>query len=228
MNLISNRSVPVHTNTSSVAKADSSWNKRRVEPACLGPKADQSSRSYRSVGLQLCAQRVSGVTAGEWGHSGWVGSQRVSGVTVDGLQALYCFRPEVGLEVWDRSANQPAGSVGDLGQSCLVLFFEAAEVTEAVECHHRLHRGPVKQLQQRGADAGRLTVISGRYCTSNSIYIDILPNLAPLLRYTHTHTHTHTHTQTHPHTRARTHAHTHTHTNIHTRTHTLPVPHTQN
>ena len=55
------------------------------------------------MGLQLCAQRV-------------------SGVTVDGLQALYCFRLEVGLEVWDRSANQPAGSLGDLGQSSLVLF----------------------------------------------------------------------------------------------------------
>ena len=62
-------------------------------------------------------------------------------------------------------------SVGDLGQSCLVPFFEAAELTEAVECHHRLHCGPVKQLQQRGADAKRLTVISGRYCTSNSIYL---------------------------------------------------------
>ena len=100
-----------------------------MELACLGPKADQSSRSCRSVGLQLCAQRV-------------------SGVTVDGLQALYCFRPEVCLEVWDRSDNQPAGSLGDLGQSSLVLFFKAAEVTEAVECHHRLHCGLVKQLQQ--------------------------------------------------------------------------------
>ena len=46
------------------------------------------------------------------------------------------------LEVRDRSANEPAssagdlGSVGDLGQPCLVLFFEAAEVTGAVECHH--------------------------------------------------------------------------------------------
>jgi len=42
----------------------------------------------------------------------------------------------------DRSANEPASSVGDLGsvddlgQPCLVLFFEAAEVTGAVECHH--------------------------------------------------------------------------------------------
>ena len=88
---------------------------------------------------------------------------------MDGLQALYCFRLEVGLEVWDRCSSQTAGSVGDLGQSCIVLFFEAAEVTEAVECHHRLHCGPVKQLQQRGADAERLPVISGRYCTSNSI-----------------------------------------------------------
>ena len=123
-----------------------------MEPACLGPKADQSSRSCRRVGLQLCAQRV-------------------SGVTMDGLQALYCFCLKVGLDVWDRSANQPAGSLGDLGQSSHVLFFEAAEVTEAVECHHRLHCGPVKQLQQRGADAKRLTVISGRYCTSNSIYL---------------------------------------------------------
>ena len=144
---------------------------------------------------------------------------------MDGLQALYCFRPEVGLEVWDRSANQPAGSVGDLGQSCLVLFFEAAEVTEAVECHHRLHRGPVKQLQQRGADAGRLTVISGRYCTSNSIYIDILPNLAPLLRYTHTHTHTHTNAPTHARAHTRTHTHTHKHT--HTHTHTTSATHTK-
>ena len=56
------------------------------------------------------------------------------------------------LEVLDRSANQPAGSLGDLGQPCLVLFFEAAEVTEAVKCHHRLHCGPVKQFQQLGAD----------------------------------------------------------------------------
>ena len=82
--------------------------------------------------------------------------QRVSGVTMDGLQAFDCFRLEVGLEVWDRSANQPAGSVGDLGQSCLVLFFEAAEVTEAVGCHHRLRCGPVKQLQQSGAGVERL------------------------------------------------------------------------
>ena len=88
---------------------------------------------------------------------------------MDGLQALYCFRLEVGLEVWDRCSSQTAGSLGDLGQSCLVPFFEAAVVTEAVECHHRLHCGPVKPLQQRGADAERLTVISGRYCTSNSI-----------------------------------------------------------
>ena len=50
-------------------------------------------------------------------------------------------------------------SVGDLGQSCLVPFFEAAELTEAVECHHRLHCGPVKQLQQRGADAGGLQLL---------------------------------------------------------------------
>ena len=64
---------------------------------------------------------------------------------MDGLQALYCFRLEVGLEVWDRSANQPAGSLGDLGQSSLVLFFEAAEVTEAVECHHRFHCGLVSK-----------------------------------------------------------------------------------
>ena len=90
-----------------------------MELACFGPKADQSSRSCRSVGLQLCTQRV-------------------SGVTVDGLQALYCFRLEVCQEVWDRSASQLGSSLGDLGQSCLVLFFEAAEVTEAVECHDRL------------------------------------------------------------------------------------------
>ena len=75
---------------------------------------------------------------------------------MDGLRELYYFRLEVGLEVWDRCASQPAGSLGDLGQSFLVLFFEAAEVTEAVECHHRLHCGPVKQLQQRAADAERL------------------------------------------------------------------------
>ena len=86
-------------------------------------------------------------------HSG------VSGVTVDGLQALYCFRLEVCLEVWDRSANQPAGSLGDLGQSSLVLFFEAAEVTEAVECHHRLHCGLVKQLLQLRADTARLQLL---------------------------------------------------------------------
>ena len=150
MNPISSRSVPVHKITSSVAKADRSWNKRRVEPACFGPKADQSSRSYRSVGLQLCTQRV-------------------SKVTMDGLRELYCFLLEVGLGVWDSCAIQSAGNLGDLGQSCIVLFFEAAEVTEAVECHHRLHCGPVKQLQQRGADAERLTVISERYCTSNGI-----------------------------------------------------------
>ena len=47
MNPISSRYVPVHKITSSVAKAYSSWKKRRVEPACLGPKADQSSRSCR-------------------------------------------------------------------------------------------------------------------------------------------------------------------------------------
>ena len=29
-------------------------------------------------------------------------------------------------------------------------------MTQAVECHHRLHCGPVKQLQQPGADAERL------------------------------------------------------------------------
>ena len=52
---------------------------------------------------------------------------------MDGLQAFYCFRLEVGLEVWDRSANQPGSSLGDLGKSCLVQFFEAAEVTEAFE-----------------------------------------------------------------------------------------------
>ena len=63
------------------------------------------------------------------------------------------------LEVWDRSANQPAGSLGDLGQSSLVLFFEAAEVTEAVECHHRLHCGLVKLLQQLRADAERLQLL---------------------------------------------------------------------
>ena len=56
---------------------------------------------------------------------------------VDGHQMLYCFHLEVCLEVWDMSANQPGSSHGDLGQSCLV--FEAAEVTEAVECHDRLH-----------------------------------------------------------------------------------------
>ena len=67
---------------------------------------------------------------------------------MDGLRELYCFRLEVGLEVWDRCANQPAGSLGDVGQFCLVLFFEAAELTEAVECHHRFHCGLVKQLQQ--------------------------------------------------------------------------------
>ena len=150
MNPISRRSVPVHKITSSVAKADSSWNKRRVEPACLGPKADQSSRSYRSVSLQLCTQRV-------------------SKVTMDGLWELYCSRLEVGLEVWNRCSSQTACSLGDVGQSFLVLFFEAAEVTEAVECHHRLHCGPVKQLQQREADAERLTVISGLYCASNGI-----------------------------------------------------------
>ena len=97
-NPISSRSVPVHKITSSVAKADSSWKKIWVEPACLGPKADQSSRSFRTVGLQLCAQRV-------------------SEVTMDGLQALYCFRLQVCLEVWDRSTNQPASCLGDLGQS---------------------------------------------------------------------------------------------------------------
>ena len=32
--------------------------------------------------------------------------------------------------------SQPAGSLGDLGQPCRDLFFEAAEVTEAVGCHH--------------------------------------------------------------------------------------------
>ena len=118
MNPISCRSVPVHLITSGVAKVDSSWKKRQV--ACLGPKADQSSRSCRSVGLQLCTQQV-------------------SGVMMDGHQMLYCFHLEVCLEVWDRSANQPGSSLGDLGQSCLVLFFETAEVTEAVECHDRLH-----------------------------------------------------------------------------------------
>ena len=111
-----------------------------MESACLGPKADQSSRSCRSVGLQLCAQRV-------------------SGVMMDGLQALYCFRLDVCLEVWDRSANQPAGSLGDLGPSSLVLFFEAAEVTQAVECHHRLHCGLVKQLQYLRADTERLQLL---------------------------------------------------------------------
>ena len=111
-----------------------------MEAVCLGPKADQSSRSCPSVGLQLCAQRVSGVTE-------------------DGLQALYCFRLEVCLEVWDSSANQPAGSLGDLGQSGLVLFFETAEVTEAVECRHRLHCDLVKQLQQLRADAERLQLL---------------------------------------------------------------------
>ena len=45
---------------------------------------------------------------------------------------------------------------GDVGRPCLVLFFEAVEVTWAVECHHRLHCGPVKQLQELGADAERL------------------------------------------------------------------------
>ena len=40
------------------------------------------------------------------------------------------------LEVRDRSSNQPSSSVGDLGQPCLDLFFEAAEETEVVECHH--------------------------------------------------------------------------------------------
>ena len=78
---------------------------------------------------------------------------------MDGLQALYCFRLEVCLEVWDRSANKPAGSLGDLGQSSLVLSFEAAEVTEAVECHHRIHCGLVKQLQKLGADAERLQLL---------------------------------------------------------------------
>ena len=63
------------------------------------------------------------------------------------------------LEVWDRYANQPASSLGDLGQSCLVLFFEAANVTKAVECHHRLHCGPIQQLQQLGADAERLQLL---------------------------------------------------------------------
>ena len=111
-----------------------------MEAACLGPKADHSSRSCRSVGLQLCAQQA-------------------SGVTVDGLQALYCFHLEVCLEVWDRSANQPAGSLGDLRQSSFVLFFEAAEVTEAVECHHRFNCGLVKQLQQLRADAERLQLL---------------------------------------------------------------------
>ena len=103
-----------------------------MEPAYLGPKADQSAGSCKRVGLQLFTQRV-------------------SGVTLDGLQAFRCFRLKVCLEVRDRSADQPAGILRDLGQPCLVLFFEAAEVTEAVECHHRLHCGPVKQFQQLGA-----------------------------------------------------------------------------
>ena len=77
----------------------------------------------------------------------------------DGLQALYCFHLEVCLEVWDRSANQPAGSLGDIGHSSLVLFFEAAEITEAVECHHRFHCRLVKQLQQLEADAERLQLL---------------------------------------------------------------------
>ena len=34
------------------------------------------------------------------------------------------------LVILDRFANQPASSLGDLGQSCLVLFFEAAEKTK--------------------------------------------------------------------------------------------------
>ena len=59
-------------------------------------------------------------------------TRRVSGVTLDGLQALSYFRLEAFLEVRDRSADQSAGSLGDLGQPCLVLFFEAAEVSEAV------------------------------------------------------------------------------------------------
>ena len=55
---------------------------------------------------------------------------------------VWLFRLEVCLEVRDRSSNKPASSVGDLGsvgglgQPCCVLFFEAAEVKGAVECHH--------------------------------------------------------------------------------------------
>ena len=97
---------------------DSSRKKRRVELVCLGLKTGQSARSHRSVGLQLFVK--------------WA-----SGVTLDGLQALYGFHLEVCLEVRDRSANQPAGSLGDPEQPCLVLLFEAGEVTEAVECHHQ-------------------------------------------------------------------------------------------
>ena len=55
----------------------------------------------------------------------------MQGVTVNGLQALYCFRLEVGLEVWDRPANQPASCLGDLGQPCL-------DPTRAIVARHAL------------------------------------------------------------------------------------------
>ena len=78
--------------------------------------------------------------------------KRVSRVTLNGPQALYCFRLEVCLKVHGGSANQPAGSLGDLGQPRHVVFFEAAKLAEAVECHHELHYGCVKQFQKVGAD----------------------------------------------------------------------------
>ena len=60
------------------------------------------------------------------------------------------------MEVRDRSVSQSAGCLGDLGQPCPVLFFEAGEVTEAVEFHHR---GPVKEFQQLGTDAKRFQLL---------------------------------------------------------------------
>lgn len=72
-----------------------------MELACLGPKTDRSAGSCRIRGLQFFTQQVRGVTLGV-------------------LRAFDCFCFEVCLEVQDRSANPPAGSLGNLEQPCHV------------------------------------------------------------------------------------------------------------
>ena len=58
------------------------------------------------------------------------------GVTPNGLQAFDCFRLEACLGVRERPANEPASSVGDLGQPCLVLFFELLKGTLFTRTKH--------------------------------------------------------------------------------------------